>query len=92
MYVGAIAEELGFDPAQVQLLEQAALLHDVGKLYISDLILLKPSELSTREYQRMQLHCEFGRDIIQSALESKWRVLGCYRGITPTDHSSILHC
>ncbi len=79
LYAGAISEQLGFDPNQVELLEQAALLHDVGKIRIPDLILLKPSELTEEEYLHMMRHCEFGRDIIHSAMEPKWRILGHYR-------------
>ncbi|MDG2383642.1 MAG: HD domain-containing protein [Pirellulaceae bacterium] len=87
LYVGAISEQLGFDPNQVQLLEQAALLHDVGKIQIPDLILLKPSELTEKEYLHMMRHCEFGRDIIHSAMDSKWRTLGHYRTVAANRNS-----
>lgn len=79
-YVGVIAEHLGFDPHQVELLEQAALLHDVGKIGIPELILLKPSELTKHEYERIQTHCAIGRDLILSSLNPNLRVLGCFRG------------
>src|SRR4029077_5938205 len=41
-YVGIIARELGLDPGRVELLELASPLHDIGKIGVSDSILLKP--------------------------------------------------
>jgi putative two-component system response regulator len=44
----------------------AAPLHDVGKIGISDLILLKPGPLTDHERQVMQTHCEIGERILQA--------------------------
>jgi diguanylate cyclase (GGDEF)-like protein len=43
---------------------QASLLHDVGKLLVSDRILVKPSSLSPVEYRAIQRHAEFGKNIL----------------------------
>ncbi|MEO6913235.1 MAG: HD domain-containing phosphohydrolase [Candidatus Baltobacteraceae bacterium] len=43
---------------------QASLLHDVGKLLISDRILVKPSTLTPEEYRAIQHHAEFGKNIL----------------------------
>jgi len=43
---------------------QASLLHDVGKLLISDRILVKPSSLTAQEYRAIQYHAEFGKNIL----------------------------
>jgi diguanylate cyclase (GGDEF)-like protein/putative nucleotidyltransferase with HDIG domain len=43
---------------------QAGLLHDVGKLLISDRILVKPGSLTADEYRAMQYHAEFGKNIL----------------------------
>jgi diguanylate cyclase (GGDEF)-like protein/putative nucleotidyltransferase with HDIG domain len=43
---------------------QASLLHDVGKLLISDRILVKPSRLTAQEYRAIQHHAEFGKNIL----------------------------
>jgi putative two-component system response regulator len=64
-YVGIIADELGFDAERVSLLEQAAQLHDVGKIAIPDSILLSPGKLSEEQFRFMKKHCLFGRDVIQ---------------------------
>jgi putative two-component system response regulator len=64
-FVGIIARELGYSEDRVKILEQAAQLHDVGKIAIPDEILLKPGKLDPEEYEFMQRHCLFGRKIIE---------------------------
>ncbi len=43
---------------------QASLLHDVGKLLVSDRILVKPDKLTSAEYLAVQEHAAYGRTII----------------------------
>ena len=46
----------------IELLVKAAPLHDIGKIIVSDTILLKPSRLTEEEFEKMKLHaCEGGR-------------------------------
>ncbi len=59
-YVGAVAGRLGLEPRRRDELVYAALLHDVGKLAISERILLKPAELTAEERQTCQLHPRVG--------------------------------
>ncbi|WP_293912847.1 HD domain-containing phosphohydrolase [Deinococcus sp.] len=59
-YSAAIARRLGYAQAETELLSAAARLHDVGKIGISDTILLKPGKLTPEEYGRMQGHAEIG--------------------------------
>lgn len=47
---------------------KAAPLHDVGKIRISDTILLKPGKLTEAEYKTMQEHAAFGAEIIDVIL------------------------
>jgi len=68
-YVGMIARELGCSVEVAELLQEAAPLHDVGKIGIPDSILLKPGKLDANEYERMKLHCQFGGQIIQPSPE-----------------------
>lgn len=75
-YVGIIARELGMPGEIVELLEEASLLHDVGKLGIPDSILLKPGKLTDEEYESMRQHCAFGRRIIQQSPDSAWERYG----------------
>ncbi|MDB4679055.1 response regulator [Rhodopirellula sp.] len=63
-YTGMIAEELGFSRDQVELIEQAAKLHDVGKIGIPDAILHKAGKLDAEEYEIIQQHCGIGLEIM----------------------------
>jgi putative nucleotidyltransferase with HDIG domain len=60
----AIGRELGLSHAELDLLGQAALFHDIGKLAIPDAVLLKPASLSNDEWSLMQRHAEEGARII----------------------------
>lgn len=63
-YAGVIARELGFPDSYVEIMIEAAKLHDVGKIGIPDAILLKPGKLESHEYQLMKSHCSLGTDIL----------------------------
>jgi putative two-component system response regulator len=64
-YAGIIARQLGWNETRVDLLEQAAQLHDVGKLGIPDAILRKPGKLTPDEYDLVQKHSGFGKRIFE---------------------------
>jgi diguanylate cyclase (GGDEF)-like protein len=55
---------LHLDDEELALLLQASLLHDVGKLLVSDKILVKPGRLSPEEYAAAMRHATYGRDIL----------------------------
>lgn len=69
--VGATAAEiaiaLGLDAEQVSLLRDGAPLHDVGKLAISDTILLKHGNLSAQEYEVMKTHAALGARVLSGS-------------------------
>lgn len=64
-YTAIIARELGFSDTQADMLGQAAILHDVGKIGVPDSILLKPGKLDDDEFTEMKRHCEYGRNILR---------------------------
>lgn len=70
-YAGVLARELGLDADRASTIEQAAQLHDVGKIGIPDAILSKPGKLTDEEYEFIKRHCEFGLRIIQPMLEQE---------------------
>lgn len=74
-YAGLIADELGFTPDQCDQIEQAAQLHDVGKIAIPDAILKKTGKLNTDEYDFMRKHCIFGHKIIQPMSQQENNIL-----------------
>jgi putative nucleotidyltransferase with HDIG domain len=59
-----IAHKLGVAADRVVLVQEAALLHDVGKLAIPDEILLKPGNLDEREQQIMMRHTTLGAKLL----------------------------
>ncbi len=59
-----LAEVLGLPTGEVDLVRQAAPLHDVGKIGISDTILLKPGKLTPEEFATMQNHTTIGARIL----------------------------
>jgi len=63
-YAVAIGRHLGLNSGELQKLEIAAILHDVGKIGIEDRILLKPSALSDQEFAMMRGHVLKGAAIV----------------------------
>jgi putative nucleotidyltransferase with HDIG domain len=63
-YAQAIAEQMGLPQPDVQMLERAALLHDVGKIGISLDTLVSPDELSEDEMRAIRRHPGLGADLI----------------------------
>jgi HD-GYP domain-containing protein (c-di-GMP phosphodiesterase class II) len=59
-----IAQRLGLPLSQVDVIGQAARLHDIGKVGIRGAILFKPSPLTAKEWQAMRGHPELGVSIL----------------------------
>jgi diguanylate cyclase (GGDEF)-like protein/putative nucleotidyltransferase with HDIG domain len=62
-----IAGELGLDAERVARIRIAGLLHDVGKIGISDAILQKPAALTAEEAAVMRTHPDLGAHIVSAA-------------------------
>jgi diguanylate cyclase (GGDEF)-like protein/putative nucleotidyltransferase with HDIG domain len=60
----SIARQLGLSQTELEIVGQAALFHDIGKLAVPDAILLKPGHLTDKEWVLMQRHAEEGASII----------------------------
>ena len=63
-YVDAIALRLGMPTARRRWLRRGALLHDVGKLGVSNSVLDKPGKLDPDEWTQMRLHAQHTEDIL----------------------------
>jgi hypothetical protein len=61
---GLLAAEMGMPADYLALIRRAAPLHDVGKMAVSDSILLSPGKLSDEEFRKMQCHSEVGALIL----------------------------
>ncbi|WP_339643502.1 HD domain-containing phosphohydrolase [uncultured Pelagibacterium sp.] len=59
-----IAEEMGYNPARRRWLKRAALLHDIGKLGVSNSVLDKPGKLDDDEWVSMRDHARLSEDIL----------------------------
>src|SRR5215217_253274 len=64
-YVAAVAERLGIDQRRREQLLFGSLLHDVGKVGISERILLKPAALTPEERSVIQLHPRIGYRLVE---------------------------
>ena len=62
-----IAVVLGFDAEERRTLRRAALLHDIGKLAISNRILDKPGKLTDEEFREIQSHPVYSLHILERA-------------------------
>lgn len=72
-----LGEKYGLTEEQLKALERGALLHDIGKIGISDIILHKPGKLTDDEWKIMRMHPEIGARIVERIpflKESMWVV------------------
>jgi putative two-component system response regulator len=60
----ALAREMDFEGQDLTRLHRGALLHDIGKFGVPDVILNKPNKLTEKEWKLMRLHPEFGYEIL----------------------------
>ena len=65
-YSRLIAKRAGYSEQRIDELYMIALLHDVGKIGVSDSILLKPGRLTPEEYEAVKEHSKLGADILKN--------------------------
>ena len=64
LFADMVAEQLGFGAEQRRWLKRAALLHDIGKLGVSNAILDKPGKLDDDEWAAMRMHAAHSEEIL----------------------------
>jgi PAS domain S-box-containing protein/putative nucleotidyltransferase with HDIG domain len=69
----AIAREMGLKDDQIEGIKMAALIHDIGKIYVPAEILNKPGRLTDIEYNLIKTHPQLSYDILK-AIEFPWPV------------------
>jgi putative two-component system response regulator len=74
-YARLLGEVLGITGDQSDIFEQAAQLHDVGKIGIPDTVLLKPGKLTSEEFDVMRTHCNFGQHILNPISQSEEEII-----------------
>ncbi|MDX9714300.1 MAG: response regulator [Dissulfurispiraceae bacterium] len=64
VFSAEIATELGMSSEFVEIIRYSSAMHDIGKVGISDSILLKPGALTKEEFEIMKTHCEKGWNML----------------------------
>jgi len=62
----AIAKEMKLKPEQIEQLDMASIIHDIGKIYIAAEILSKPGKLDKLEFEMIKTHAEKGYEIVRN--------------------------
>jgi diguanylate cyclase (GGDEF)-like protein/putative nucleotidyltransferase with HDIG domain len=76
-YATGIAEALGYSQERIGAIRAAALLHDIGKIGVSDQLLAKPGPLSPEDWEPIRAHPNLGVAILKH-IES---LRGCLAGV-----------
>jgi diguanylate cyclase (GGDEF)-like protein/putative nucleotidyltransferase with HDIG domain len=65
IYAVEVAKELKVGAEEMEALQAAALLHDIGKLAIPEHIISKPGRLTPEEFEKMKIHPLVGAEILE---------------------------
>ena len=97
IYAAEAAKELNVSREEMDALQAAALLHDIGKLAIPEHIISKPGRLTPEEFEKMKIHPLVGAEILERvrfpypvvpivrAHHEKWDGSGYPMGLKGTD-------
>lgn len=72
--------ELHLDDHKIEVITSAAAMHDIGKIAISDTILLKPGKLTNEEYEEMKTHTTKGANLVKNI-----------QGIWDDEYAQVVH-
>jgi putative nucleotidyltransferase with HDIG domain len=64
-----LAQGLGCSGEQIQLIRDGSLLHDIGKLGVSQELLSKPARLTVQQYELIKMHPTLGAALLQQCPE-----------------------
>ncbi|MFH1061611.1 MAG: HD domain-containing phosphohydrolase [Candidatus Omnitrophota bacterium] len=64
-YAVSIAREMGLSVKEIEIIRDAGVLHDIGKIGIPDSVLLKPGRLTDEEYDMIKKHPQIGKSILE---------------------------
>jgi diguanylate cyclase (GGDEF)-like protein/putative nucleotidyltransferase with HDIG domain len=65
VYAIEVAKDLHVSPEEMEALQAAALLHDIGKLAVPEHIISKPGRLTPEEFEKMKIHPVVGAEILE---------------------------
>ncbi len=64
VYAGRLGKRIGLTGLELEAVKRGGLFHDIGKIAIRDAVLLKPSRLTTEEFEEIKKHPVVGRDLL----------------------------
>ncbi len=70
-YAVLIAQKMGYSEKEIERLQYAALLHDLGKIGVKEGVLTKPGRLDEKEYSHIQTHTSVTRKILEQTYFKK---------------------
>ena len=70
-YCELIAREMNYSEKEIELVKNAARLHDIGNISMPESILLKPDKLDTAEYKLIQEHLNTGYEMLNNINQYK---------------------
>src|SRR5437667_12516391 len=65
VYAMEVGKELGLTKDELNALQAASLLHDIGKLAVPEHIISKPGKLTSEEFEKMKIHPIVGAEILE---------------------------
>lgn len=65
LYALELGRRMGLGAAELEALEYAALLHDVGELAVPQQIISKPGRLTPEEYEKTKIHAAVGAELVE---------------------------
>ena len=65
IYSAQLARALGLEEGEVESIRKIALMHDIGKIGVTDNVLNKPGRLDDDEFEHMKLHTVIGGEIVK---------------------------
>src|SRR5580658_288478 len=65
VYATEIGREIGLSQKELDALQAASLLHDIGKLAVPEHIISKPGRLTPEEFEKMKIHPLVGAEILE---------------------------
>lgn len=70
-YAFSLGKEIGLAPWELHLLRKAAILHDVGKIGVSESVLAKPGPLTEEEFEHVKAHTVVGEKICRPLQQNR---------------------
>src|SRR5258708_34750744 len=65
IYAVEVAKKLNLPQEEIEAIQAAALLHDIGKLAVPEHIISKPGKLSPEEFEKVKIHPLVGAEILE---------------------------